>query len=257
MSKAERIHINSISNANDVGLLSLADLADVANDADYRVVGGHMVLLLTYVYPSDDAILRATSDADAGIEIPTAAGLDIHTALLARGYAAESGNNYTRLVGDGRRLSIYLLVPRYSSGNSMTISGRGFDRAPGLGFALAREPITVEVNARLQDGSRLEFGVPVPDVESALVLKLLAWKDRLAEKDLADIATLLEITHTHRAGFEIPWSLDSEVAKKGTRRDAAIAAHQLADMLDRQTLRPQPPASPRISALLRRHTRAF
>lgn len=199
------IHIRSLSNAGDLGFLALADLAAAAEGVDYRVVGGHMVHLLTHIYPTSGAVPRVTSDADAGIDRPTAAGQDIHLALLARGYTAQSGNHYTKAISDQEELAVDLLVPRSTSDATVQIAGRGFDPIPGLGFALSCPAVHIAIDAHLQDGRTLNFIVPIPDVEPALILKILAWQKRKADKDVSDIASLLEIAHEHRGAVE-QWS---------------------------------------------------
>ena len=213
-----------------------------------------MVRLLTHIYPTSAAIERATSDADAGVDESTAAGLGLHGALLDRGYTAETGNHYAKeIVGLGR-LEVDLLVPRSASDQTIQLGGRGFDPIPGLSFALARPPIYVEVNVYLQDARPLQFVVPVPDVEAALVLKLLSWQKRFADKDLGDIAALLEIAHEHRISFERPWLLDDAVrGSKGERRDAASAAYLLARQLDRGSPTNMQVKSARLRALIERH----
>lgn len=69
-----------------------------------------------------------------------------------------------------------------------------------------------------QTGETVRFGVPVPDVEQAVVLKAFAWRSRLAAKDVADLCTLLSITHEHRDRLS-DWTLHT--ARIGARKDAA------------------------------------
>lgn len=49
--------------AEDNGMRALRDVAAVAADIEYRVIGGHMVRLLRHVY-NVPGIPRLTSDAD-------------------------------------------------------------------------------------------------------------------------------------------------------------------------------------------------
>ena len=76
------IDIFAASNAADLGLRALADLASASEGHSYRVIGGHMVHILTHVYPAPDAVARVTADADAGIETVVAAGDGLHENLL-------------------------------------------------------------------------------------------------------------------------------------------------------------------------------
>lgn len=103
----------------------------------------------------------------------------IHQRLLDRGYAATSGNSYARPVpdltvagGPNRELAVDLLVPSPDGRfRSQEYGGRAFDSAPGLAPALAADPIMIETRARLLDGTYVDFTVPVPTVEQALVIK--------------------------------------------------------------------------------------
>lgn len=218
-----RLDIVSTSNASDLGFLALSDLASAAARTDYRVVGGHMVALLGYAFPTPGATIRATTDADAGIARLAAAGGELHTALQLHGYQPVFGNQYVKSVGEGD-LSIDVLVPRTTSDGTVILGGRGFDPIPGLSLALAIDPIQIETRVTLRGGAVREFVVPVPTVESAVVLKVLAWDKRMADKDLADIAALLDIAATFRA--EIDWQLD-QTPLRGERLDCARAAQRL------------------------------
>lgn len=221
------VKVISTSNAADLGYLALADVAAAAGGIDYRIVGGHMVQLLLHAYPTPSTVERSTADADAGINRPEAAGQELHRRLIGRGYEAESGNRYARDAGDGQQIVVDLLVPGEAALRTEEIGGRGFDAIPGLAFALSAEPLQVDVTALLFGGGDLEFSVRVPDAEAALVLKALAWKSRLADKDLVDIFTLMEIIHGHRESLSRWGYSDPAKAGRGARRDAAAALHQV------------------------------
>ncbi len=127
------INVISMSNAADLGYRALADVAQAAEGLDYRIVGGHMVQLLIHLYPTPAATERSTADADAGIDRTTAAGQDLHRALLARGYKAETGNRYIRggnTAGDD--IIVDVLLPHGTVGRPDVVNGRGFDAVPGL-----------------------------------------------------------------------------------------------------------------------------
>lgn len=81
--------------ADDNGMRALHDVAAVAADIEYRVIGGHMVRLLRHVY-NVPGIPRLTSDADTGIDVNVASTGDLHDRLTALGYIAECGNRYER-----------------------------------------------------------------------------------------------------------------------------------------------------------------
>lgn len=244
----------STSNASDLGYNALADLAQCGKDLKYVVLGGHMVQLLLQAYPAPLAVERTTRDADAGLEQAEVAGEGLQEALVDLGYSPTNANRYELGEGEEAR-QVDILVDVGKPGRPATIGGRQFDHAPGLMLALAEQPISVAVEVRLMSGAYLSFAVPVPCVETALVLKALAWRSRKADKDTADILTLLEITHLHKESFG-RWMLQDPLkATQGTRKDAAVVLHEMAKYND---LRPLSlgkgrPGGPRLSALIRAH----
>ncbi len=248
-------HIASTSNAGDLGLVALADLADAASGIDYRVIGGHMVHLLSCVYPAEGITARVTSDADAGVDKAIAAGRGLHDALLARGYTAREGNRYVKPRPDhDGALAVDILVPQTGPDAVALLGGRGFDAVPGLSLALSVPGIEIDVEARLRHGDRLAFVVTVPDLEAALVLKALAWRSRFADKDAADIAVLLEMVQAHRDSCRSMWRLaDPQWVARGQRRDAAHALHLFADGLGRGSIIVPSHQSARLIALIRAH----
>ncbi|MRH89330.1 hypothetical protein GFY24_18060 [Nocardia sp. SYP-A9097] len=248
----------STSNAADRGFLALADLAAAAADlpeACYRVIGGHMVQLLQHIYPLEGWRLRGTADADAGMDKKAlvAAERQLHEQMLAFGYELESGNRYTK-VGDNGRLDVDILVATYGSAGPSEIAGRAFDSAPGLHLAVAGDAVVASAGVDLFAGGTIEFTVPVPDVESAVVLKALAWRNRLADKDVVDLATLFEIVHQHRAGIRT-WRL-TDKPLTGARRDAVAALALLVSNIDRGGWRGAfigPAGYSRFTAIVRRN----
>lgn len=245
---AVEVVLVSESQADDLGLLTLQDVAVAASGYDYRVIGGHMVRLLARVYelPVED---RLTADADAGIAEDVAIGGELHEQLTkVGGYTAESGNRYVRsedelqLEGnDTPRRVVDLLVPAGGEPGRRVLGARGFDGAPGLRRALAQEPVAVSVQARLLSGPEIAFTVPVPDVEAAFVLKMLAWGARYADKDVLDLAVLLEIVHSEPHYLARPWTLHEAAAPIGELGDAVRTARLLC----------QGPQSRRVPARLR------
>jgi Nucleotidyl transferase AbiEii toxin, Type IV TA system len=227
--------------ADDNGMRALRDVAAVAADIEYRIVGGHMVRLLRHVY-NVPGIPRLTSDADTGIDVNVASAGDLHDRLIALGYIAECGNRYER----GEQ-AVDLLVPTAAKPGKRIIGERAFDGVPGLRMALALPPVEVAVTARLTDGDMMEFEVPVPDVEAAFVLKMLARTVRDSERDLLDIETLLEIVASQPEYRASPWRLDDpKITKAGERGDAARVAAQMISS-------PPTRVPARVRALLRRH----
>ena len=252
------INVMSMSNAANLGYRALADVAEAAVGLDqdeYRIVGGHMVQLLLRVYPTEAAMQRTTADADAGIKQATAAGQALHERLLDQGYEEAKGNHYIRRDKD-QQTEIDLLVPRSGTSKTEILNGRRFDAIPGLGFALnSKSYLTVDVTVHLYAGGDLRFTVPVPDVEAALILKALAWKSRKADKDLADISTLMEIVHEHKDALTKWEYTDVRLAGRGDRKHAAAVLHEIVALANARRIQPfrglQSPA--KLSLLIRQH----
>jgi hypothetical protein len=259
MSDPRVIHVISTSRAADRGFRALADLATAAeplDEAAYRVVGGHMVQLLQHVHPLPNWQLRGTVDADAGMDQQALVAAEpvLHQRIQQLGYTLAAGNRYTRETPDGR-LDIDILIPSFSTNRqSVEVAGRGFGGVPGLSLAVSAPPIMVHANITLTDGERIEFTVPVPDVEIAVILKALAWQSRLADKDVTDLVTLFHIVHRHHDHLA-GWRLNGQTLA-GTRRDAATALKALAEGVDRgrwAAAVPSATSPARFSALVRRY----
>lgn len=252
---SQPITVHSFSTAADNGYRALADLATAAEGTDYRVVGGHMVQLLLYVYPSAQAAVRGTSDADGGIPEPVAAGMKLHQALLSKDYTPTAGAHYIRGEDDDA-VEIDLLVPMRTAGSRQEeLGGRTFDAIPGLSLALASDPLMLDVTAQLSEGEVLQFTVPIPNLEVAVVMKALATTTRSAPKDVYDLCTLFEIRHEHREALGA-WRLsDPEAVSKGTRKTAARVLHGMAEQGQRNKLNTfESPTSPaRLTQLIRTH----
>jgi hypothetical protein len=227
--------------AEDNGVRALRDVATVASDIEYRIIGRHMVRLLRHVY-NVPGIPRLTSDADTGIDVNVASTGGLHDRLTALGYTAKCGNRYER----GEQ-AVDLLVPTAAKPGKQIIGERAFDGAPGLRVALALPPIQVVVTARLTDGEAIEFEVPVPDVEAAFVLKMLVRTVRDSERDLLDIETLSEIVASQPEYHASPWRMDDpNITRLGERGDTARVAAQMISG-------PPTKVSARVRALLQRH----
>ncbi len=138
-------------------------------------------------------------------------------------------------------------MPTEAKPGPRIIGERAFDGAPGLRLALASKPIRVGVSAQLTAGETIEFEVPVPDVEAAFVLKMLARTIRNSKRDLHDIGTLLEIVATNPRYLATKWRMDDPASTaRGERRDATREAALM--------LRMPPVMIPaRIRAPLRHH----
>ncbi|QLY31185.1 hypothetical protein [Nocardia huaxiensis] len=256
------IHIRSTSNASDRGFLALADLHSATAHLDastYRIIGGHMVQMLQHAYPLQDWQLRGTADADAGIDnqtlVATQAHLDEH--LLRLGYTLQSGNRYSRASGTGQ-LDVDILVAYGRPGRTMTdrsveIGNRTMDSAPGLHLAIEADALLINATVDLKSTEQIQFRVPIPDVEAAVILKALTWKSRMEGKDVADLATLFEITHQHRPALRT-WKL--EPTARSTRGETIVALRLLVQNLDQGRWREAltgKASTARLASLIRAH----
>jgi hypothetical protein len=241
MTAMARVTLACAAIADDNGMRALRDVASAAIDSEYRIIGGHMVRFLRHVY-NVPGVPRLTSDADTGIDVRVALAGVLHDRLVSLGYVAESGNRY--ILGDR---AIDLLVPTEAKPGMRMLGERAFDGAPGLRLALAAEPVWVSVVAKLTDGQTVEFEVPVPDVENAFVLKMLARAIRFEQRDIDDIAVLLDIVAAEPEYLAAAWSMDDPIrVGAGERRDAARVAAKMAAS-------PSTGVPARVRALLRRH----
>ncbi|MBC2592381.1 hypothetical protein [Rhodococcus aetherivorans] len=212
-----------------------------------------MVHLLGRVYPTAEQVARVTADADAGMDLVVAAGSDLHDALVRRGYRRVKGNHYEASLGSEGPLAVDLLVPSTGGRRWERVEhdGRGFDAIPGLALALSSDPVEVRVHARLTTDDTVVFDVPVPDIEAAVVLEALAWRSRLAAKDVGDLCSLMTIVFEHRDRLA-GWKLDT--VRKGSRGDAARALYDLVSMIDRhQHIEGLTMLPARLAAMIRRY----
>lgn len=126
------IEAHSWSSADDLGYLGQQAVAEAAQTADYRIVGGHMVRLLLLAHPAERAVQRTTIDADAAVSDVDVVG-SIVNRLKGQNFVQERGNVYTKAV-DERQVEINLLLSRTGSttGTSRTCtrSSRSARRTP-------------------------------------------------------------------------------------------------------------------------------
>ena len=181
----------STSRAEDAAVWALADLATSARDHEYRVIGGNMTTFHGARF-TPRLPVRTTSDADAGIESSATAAEILVTALVGLGYQQVDGSRFTR-DHSGLELIIDLLVPDvYAQEHNIVLGPLSADAAPGLALALAREATWVEASVVLTTLEEISLRLPLPDSAAAVVLKTLAWSQRLADKDATDVYRLLD-----------------------------------------------------------------
>ncbi len=252
-----RRHVELVTTAyaDELSLRALAEITAITADQNVRIIGGQMASLLLTAFPVPGIASRRTRDADAAITIELAGSGIVHDRLLERGYAAQSGNSYTRPVpdlavagGPVPELAVDLLVPSFDGRfRSQQYGGRAFDSAPGLAPALEAEPIVIDTGVRLLTGEVLEFNVRVPTVELALIIKALSYGSRLQARDVEDIYRLLEIANAYPPEEIGGWGL-RDSGLRASRRDAAVHLHELARRTRRRAESDVPPA--RLATLI-------
>lgn len=234
-SSSRTLRVRATSRADEAGYLGQFAVAQAAGPTtNYRLVGGHMVRLLLAAFPTTDAVPRTTLDADAAFGSAEVIG-SVAKGLISDGFAQLAGNVFTKPAGSGVSIEINVLASREdprAGVKPFAVPDVGqVDTLPELSLALAAPALVLDIRAILLDGREIHYVVLVPDVEMAVILKAHSWAGRRAQKDVADLATLLEIRHEHP---EVAWSLDGPQLR-GRRLDTAQILHHLADMTARAT----------------------
>lgn len=240
----------STSRADDAAFHALSDAARALEGfEEWRIVGGQMVALLLVAFPASDVIPRRTADADLAISTTLAASGALHDRLTAAGYRATAGNSYS----SGERSIDLLVASPASRFIQEEHGGRSFDAAPGVRLALAADPLVLDVEVMMLDGTLISFAAPVPTPEIATVLKAYAATSRSAVKDVVDLHNLLTIADSYPADGIGGWSL-AESSLRGSRRDAARILHRRASTARRDPAIRNSGINPaRLTALIRKH----
>ncbi|MBM6403300.1 hypothetical protein JQN72_03445 [Phycicoccus sp. CSK15P-2] len=200
MNQPHHLPLASTSRAGDAAHLASADIAEVAHTlgADYRLVGGNAVTLLTYVHHVAHSVpARETADADLGTRPEVIADPALATELASRGYVRPQGKRFTRTMpaeaGD-LQLSVDVLAPSVTGRleTNTSIGGMVVDAIPALTLALRMPPTTVTVEARLSIDTGLTYTVNLPHVLAQLALKAHAFAGRKTQRDAIDIWRLAE-----------------------------------------------------------------
>ncbi|MEU5722684.1 hypothetical protein [Micromonospora sp. NPDC047738] len=194
----------STSRAADAGFRTLADLSAIAAalELDHRIVGGHMVTLLTAVHGVAGQVpMRETLDADFAALPAVVADPRLPRALAERGYRrGEAANRFVRRYQDNHGpldLVVDILAPSFES-KLVPNQRHGdliVDEVPGLILALHRPARLLQLEVRLTSADKLALQVALPDVSSALCLKALAYRGRFAAKDAVDLWRLLHAAY--------------------------------------------------------------
>lgn len=228
-----RVVLPATSVLDDVGFVALADIAAVARDVPYRVIGGHMVTLLVARHRLGGDLYRATGDADLGVPPVAVSDATLVDAILRRGYVPVAGNRFRRTLSDlpsldlpgtqpERAALIDVLVPAYTS--RARVDRRFGDHlvtteVPGLATALRRPPVVLSVEMRRLNGEVLLVDLAVPDEVAALVLKAAATNVRDRSTDHVDLWRCLEVAYA--AGIE---------PSQFTTTDELNAAHRIREL---------------------------
>lgn len=201
--------LQSTSQAEEAGFLAMRDFAAVADDLgiEYRIVGGQMVRLHVALAGVAEPVIRVTQDADMGIAAASARDPALVPGLEALGYTRPGASNrFVRTTDDGLRLVIDVLAPAW--GRRMVPNQQYgdivLDEIPGLSLALASPGEQIELTVTRLDGTTASFTLVIPDITSALCLKVVSWSDRLAAKDAVDVWRLLR-AHRQRIPEPIEW----------------------------------------------------
>lgn len=205
-----RLVLAAASIADDLGYVALADLSRAlqADVADYRVIGGHMVTALAARWSLGAQLYRETGDADLGVPPLVARDRDLVGRLTALGYRQVAGDRFAKEVPDipvvlaggrnpaQREAFIDVLVPAYTSRarqNVRVSADLVATEVPGLAIALARAPISLDLELRRLNGETLRVRLPFPDEVSALTLKGFVTRVRVKATDIVDIWRCLEM----------------------------------------------------------------
>jgi hypothetical protein len=231
--------VASRSVAEDLSYVALADVAGVVEELgvrEWRLIGGHMVLLHVYRHGLGADLYRATVDADLGIPPFVARTGGVIEALETTGYVRVSGNRFRRRVVDlgdrpGDEYAVVdVLVPAYTSHpreNHFVSEKLTTTEVPGLALALTRPPVEIAVDVSLWSGGGRSVGLLLPDEISAFVLKALAWRQRQAGKDAVDVWRMLEVLVAgdhHLGGIDADVDVAVDVVHDGFRDPDAPAA---------------------------------
>ncbi|PXX64010.1 hypothetical protein DFR70_105192 [Nocardia tenerifensis] len=205
------LKIASGSRAEDGAYLALADAAVAAAALEsWAVIGGHMVNL--HVLRSGVSVpLRATRDADLAVELVTIRDGVLLDRLRGMGYDnPRSGNRFERSVG-GTSATIDLLAPSFTDQHVPNLDAGpiAVDGIPAVHVALVREPIWIALGATLVDGTEVSARIAIPDIATAISIKVFAYIRRLTPRDAEDIGRLLECRHADRT----PWPTGTTFAE--------------------------------------------
>lgn len=198
MNIPERVTLASLSAAMDGGFVAISDvaaaMARIGASNDYRLIGGVAVLL--HVQRLElDLPLRATGDADFGVQLHLLDQPSLVPAIEKLGYEKVAGNRWQRRVDDRRVAAVDLLIPAYTSRarRNRRVGDIVTTEVPGLAVALRRPGFRIDADLRLTSGEIRNATLTLPDAYSLLVLKARVRTVRDEDRDAQDLWRCLEI----------------------------------------------------------------
>ena len=170
----------------------MRDLATVADDIgiEYRLVGGQMVRLHVALAGVPEPVVRVTQDADMGIAAASARHPALVPGLQAIGYTRPGASNrFIRATDDGLGLAIDVLVPAWGPRlvPNQQYGDMVLDEIPGLSLALARPGEQIDLTVTLFDGTVMSFPLVIPEINSALCLKVARLVEPAGGEDAVDV----------------------------------------------------------------------
>jgi hypothetical protein len=159
----------STSRASDAGHLALADLSAIAAtlDAEYRIIGGHMVTLLVRLHG-----YRARGAANR--------------------FEREYHDSHGRL-----ELVVDILAPSYRGVllPNQRHGGLVVDEVPGVALALSAPSTIIDLTVSLRSGDQARMRLLLPHLGAAVCIKALSYRGRLADKDAVDLWRLMNAAY--------------------------------------------------------------
>ena len=172
-----RLVLNAGSVADDVGFVALRDLGRVVAGDNYRIIGGHMVMMLVARWALGPDLYRQTQDTDLGVPPTAVANPVIIDRLTALGYERRAGNRFARPMSDvpvrligadapKPEAVVDILVPSYTS--RLRQNRRFGDHlvtteVPGLASALQNPAIEMSLELHRLNGDLLDAEISVAD----------------------------------------------------------------------------------------------
>ncbi len=201
--------LDASSVTDDTGFVALGDLASIVggDQADYRVIGGHMVTALVARWGLGADLYRETGDTDLGVPPFVVEDQHVIRRLKHLGYEPVAGNRFARPLDDvpaglandtgaPPAATIDVLIPSYTSRfrqNRRVGDDLVTTEVPGLAIALQRPAVNLDLEMHRLNDTVVRASICFPDEVSAIVLKALATTVRSKATDVVDLWRCLEV----------------------------------------------------------------